>query len=377
MFIVNNLIQVLFAIGGVQGLILAVLLCADKKNNIANKLLGATCFMLALSFLIPFAFHISQSLFFYQLKNWALFLPASFGALNFLYYRHALSDKPLTWHACFYFTPFVLCYLINLNWLTEPSHLMVSQYLDGDLGMPLNVSIALMLMFFQAIAFNAYSAWYIYRVQMMAEDNLAHFDPDIFKWLWTCLLFTFSIWTLKFIAEYSNEVSYSYWADGLIVLFIYSVAIAQWRNPTLFRVIPEKESADTFTDTKAEDKNHKQTGYALDSSTRANLLQLINSHMKDNQPYLNPNLTLNELANAIGISSHHLSEVLNQEAGKNFYNYINQYRVELVIQKLKQDHNSKILDLALASGFSSKSTFNAVFKLFIGQTPTQYKKSMQ
>ena len=99
--------------------------------------------------------------------------------------------------------------------------------------------------------------------------------------------------------------------------------------------------------------------------------------MKEQKPFLNPNLTLNDLASALGISTHHLSEVLNQEAGKNFYNYINQYRIELVIEKLKQQDNNKILDLAFDSGFSSKSTFNAVFKLFVGQTPTQFKKSLQ
>lgn len=374
----DNLIQILFAIGGIQGLILATLLCIDKTSNTPNKLLGITCLLLALCFLIPFAFNATQDTFLYQLKNWVLFVPASFGALNFLYYRHALSDKPLTWHASLYFIPFALCYLINLDWLTDPSHLLVTQYLSGQIDTPLNVNIGITLMFIQAIAFNSYSAWYIYRVQVTAQDNLTNFDPDIFRWLWTCLLFTLSIWSLKFFAEYTNVKAYSNWADALIVLFIYSVAIAQWRNPTLFRVLPSEKRVEELKPNKIDIiQNTKQTAYALDLETRANLLELTNNYMKEQKPFLNPNLTLNDLANALGISTHHLSEVLNQEAGKNFYNYINQYRIELVIEKLKQQGNSKILDLAFDSGFSSKSTFNAVFKLFVGQTPTQFKKSLQ
>ena len=373
----DSVIQILFAIGGIQGIILTALLYFDKTNITANKLLAAICLSLALCFLIPVAFHITQNALLYQLKIWVLFLPASFGALNFLYYRHALSDTPLTWRASIYFIPFILCYVINLNWLTEPSHLMVTEYFNGRLALPLNAQAAIVIMFAQAIAFNIYSAWYVYRVQTMAEQNHAHFDPDIFRWLWTCLLFTLSIWSLKLVAEFTELNTYSRWADALIVLFIYSVAIAQWRNPQLFRVIPAKQNKDDliFSD-NATQQNEKPANQALDSATRANLLKLTNDHMAAEQSYLNPNLTLGELANGVGVSTHHLSEVLNQEAGKNFYNYVNEYRIEYVVNKLKQGDNRKILDLAFEAGFSSKSTFNAVFKLFLGQTPTQFKQSL-
>ncbi len=98
--------------------------------------------------------------------------------------------------------------------------------------------------------------------------------------------------------------------------------------------------------------------------------------MNDEQPYLNNELTLEGLATSVGLSSHHLSEILNQQANKNFYQFVNEYRVNFVCERILNDKNSKILDLAMSAGFSSKSTFNAVFKQFKGVTPSQYRKQL-
>jgi len=82
------------------------------------------------------------------------------------------------------------------------------------------------------------------------------------------------------------------------------------------------------------------------------------------------------LAETVGISTHHLSEVLNQHEGKNFYQFVNEYRINYVCEQLKMDKNIKILDLAMSAGFSSKSTFNAVFKQFTQHTPSQYRQQL-
>jgi len=82
------------------------------------------------------------------------------------------------------------------------------------------------------------------------------------------------------------------------------------------------------------------------------------------------------LSELIGVSTHHLSEALNQHEGKNFYQFINDYRVSYVQKMLAQEQTAKILDLAMTAGFSSKSTFNAVFKQTTGLSPTQYRQTL-
>lgn len=92
--------------------------------------------------------------------------------------------------------------------------------------------------------------------------------------------------------------------------------------------------------------------------------------------YRNPALSMDILAEKSQLSNGYLSQIINQKEGKNFYDFINTYRVAEVKIHLKDskfDHYS-ILGIGLEAGFQSKSTFNAVFKKMTGMTPTQYKK---
>lgn len=92
--------------------------------------------------------------------------------------------------------------------------------------------------------------------------------------------------------------------------------------------------------------------------------------------YRNPALSMDLLAEKSELSNGYLSQIINQKEGKNFYDFINTYRVAEVKAHLvnsKYDHYS-ILGIGLEAGFQSKSTFNAVFKRMTGMTPTQYKK---
>lgn len=108
----------------------------------------------------------------------------------------------------------------------------------------------------------------------------------------------------------------------------------------------------------------------MDPATRAEFFEAVKTQLESERLYLDDKLTLAKLAVATGLSKHHLSEVLNRHAGKNFYKFINNYRVEHVRDRLADGSTQKILDIALEAGFSSKSTFNAIFKQFTGQTPT-------
>jgi AraC-like DNA-binding protein len=94
--------------------------------------------------------------------------------------------------------------------------------------------------------------------------------------------------------------------------------------------------------------------------------------MKKEKPYLNPKLTLNELADSLTISTNHLSQIINQYEQVNFHDFVNKYRVEEFIQKAQSNKNFTLLSHALDSGFNSKSTFNSVFKKFKSVTPSQY-----
>lgn len=95
--------------------------------------------------------------------------------------------------------------------------------------------------------------------------------------------------------------------------------------------------------------------------------------------YLNPELSLKDLANKLNISPLQLSQTINSELGKNFNELINQFRVEAVKEKLLDDTQAhlSILGIAFECGFNSKATFNRTFKNITGFTPSQYVKSQK
>ena len=94
--------------------------------------------------------------------------------------------------------------------------------------------------------------------------------------------------------------------------------------------------------------------------------------------HLNEALNLTEMANSVGITNKKLSELLNQHLNTNFYNLINEYRVEEVKQRLRVPGSDKytLLSIAYDSGFQSKASFNRIFKQKTGHSPAHYRSTL-
>lgn len=114
----------------------------------------------------------------------------------------------------------------------------------------------------------------------------------------------------------------------------------------------------------------------LDEARATRLWTRLEVLMDAEQPFLDPDLDLNQLAERLGVGAQTLSELLNSHGGVKFYDYVNRRRVATA-QRLLRDQaqaGATVLDVALQAGFSSKSTFNKYFKQEVGQTPTEYRQ---
>lgn len=106
-------------------------------------------------------------------------------------------------------------------------------------------------------------------------------------------------------------------------------------------------------------------------------VEKINRKMSEQKHYLDPEITLDSLASELTISAKNLSITLNRHFNKNFYEFINEYRIkEAKIRLRSPEHKNKtITDIYLDIGFNSKSVFNTFFKKTVGLTPSQYRKA--
>jgi AraC-like DNA-binding protein len=123
-------------------------------------------------------------------------------------------------------------------------------------------------------------------------------------------------------------------------------------------------------------KKYQRSG--LKQEDVADFVNKIRKYMVIEKPYLNRELSIYDLADQLKIPRHILSEVINEHMGKNFYNLVNDYRVNEVKERMKREDLQHLTILAIAydSGFNSKSSFNTIFKEKTGKTPSEYLKTL-
>lgn len=139
---------------------------------------------------------------------------------------------------------------------------------------------------------------------------------------------------------------------GLLFFFLFKK-----NRDTIFQDIPEKYAAK-----KIDEKESKF------------LLQQLNALMQEKEIYKEADVKLDNIAKSIHISKHKLSQLLNDNLGKSFASFINDYRIEEAKRLLKENNQFTLEAIGFESGFSSKSSFYATFKKAVGKTPSEFQK---
>lgn len=139
---------------------------------------------------------------------------------------------------------------------------------------------------------------------------------------------------------------------------------------------PATEPAGTADATESAEPGGRYARSGLSPARRAELARRLDDFMREERAFLEGDLTLQSLAARCGVPAHHCSQVLNQELGSSFFDYVNRLRVEEAQRCLRDPayDAQTVLDIGLASGFNSKAAFNASFKRLAGCTPSAYRQ---
>ena len=100
--------------------------------------------------------------------------------------------------------------------------------------------------------------------------------------------------------------------------------------------------------------------------------------MNNKKLYRDPDLSIANLANELSVLPKHLSQVINEFFNKNFFDFINDYRIREAKSQLAESMQTKktVLEILYDTGFNSKSSFNKAFRKSTGITPTEYRKKV-
>jgi AraC-like DNA-binding protein len=178
-----------------------------------------------------------------------------------------------------------------------------------------------------------------------------------------------------------------------VAVFVYAIGYMGLRQPAIFGIQSVTHTAsgsfiippapgDVGESPPAEIQQtavskYKKSGLSKDRADR--ILASLLSFMEEQKPFVRSTLTLQELSDELRISAHNLSEVINTRLGKNFFDFVNGFRVKEVQERLVDPrfNNLTILAIAQDAGFSSKSTFNTIFKKVTETTPSEYRRQFQ
>ena len=181
--------------------------------------------------------------------------------------------------------------------------------------------------------------------------------------MWMVDLTDFVLNNLRLI-DHSESIYLTFLS--LMINFIFAILIfyKALQHPEILAGITEIEKPPKYEQSR------------LTETEKTEYLQKINSYFETQKPYLNPELKITEVAKQLNVSVKYLSQVINESLGKNFYDFINSYRIEEAKRQLINEIDSKktVLEVLYESGFNSKSAFNSAFKKHTGFTPTEFRK---
>lgn len=361
--------EILIYAGIVQGFYSAFVLYHTLYSNPANKYLSVLLVILSFSiihsaYIIPY-FHTSHSTSF-QIKEPFLLLVVP---LIWLYVKKLNEPQFLfkTKHLL-HFLPFLTVMLFSFLYVMHNNGQANNNHFHSH---TLQINIVLYVV---TVAQFAFYLVYILRITRSIKtkalnefSNTENIDPLWIKIFLVTFLVVFAlIIFMMAIAIHSYEAKYF----NLLVMLVFSAAIFVLGYKGLFQksILVEHVSENTIN--TAETTQITSNG-KLDEKLLNNLLE----YMQTQKPFHEPELTLTSMANQLNLGRNQLSELINSRTGGNFYDFVNKYRVEEVKQLIGNPKykDYTLLAIAYEAGFSSKSTFNSIFKKFTGLTPSEYK----
>jgi AraC-like DNA-binding protein len=378
----------IYIIGIVISFFLVLILFSKKNKTQADIILAWWLVFMGIHLTIYYIYYSQEYISFPYLLGIEFPLPLVHGPFLYLY-TITLTEQPV-WgkYKLVHFLPFVIGYLPLLPFLFQSFEYKIAVYQGKGLGYDYIIwpmSIAAIL---SGVGYIILSLRSIRKHQKNIINQFSYTEKINLTWL-RYLIFGISvIWG----AIIFGQDEYIYAFATFFVLYIGYFGIKQvgifthdaietkfeklptTASPSLESSDMELEPVIPIEDVSAEKSKYLKSGLS-DEDAQAIHCRLQEIMQKD-KVYLDPDLTLVELAKRLKLHPNTLSQVINTLEQKNFYDYINHQRIEEFKKRVLEPENQKynLLGLAFQSGFNSKSAFNRNFKKTTGLVPSEYLK---
>lgn len=363
---INVWIMLFFAFA-IQAFVLGILFFLKRKGDrIANSIFGIFLVLFAYNQIFNCAYWSNYQGSFVEHLSFTNYIPwVSYGPLLYIYIKRVLNKSPFTWrdvrHAIplvwifwvfgrFYFLPHstklklieTQNYEAYVNWWPIPRYYMVF--------------VVTLLMFLYVFK--------IYGLYKKEKDTVTEPQRLWIKSLWFCFTGYTLIFSAYFFLIYFDlmTVTNDYMIGYGITFFIGFVTYFSFMQPSIF------SGAISFPFVKYQNNG-------LSPSLALEMKDKLVSLMESDQLFLDNSLTLDVLSDELNLSRHHTSQLINEYFKVNFFEFINNYRIDEAI-KLLEDEQSElnINQIIYTTGFNNRTSFYNAFKKKTGISPKIYRE---
>ncbi|WP_421801315.1 helix-turn-helix domain-containing protein [Flagellimonas sp.] len=353
----------IFLCFGAAGILMTILFAFKKSNDsFSNRILG----LYVLLYSIEIFYNCIKWLGLLNSSPWVHFNLIAFpfwtlyGPLIFIYVRRIVTGKGISTKDVLHLIP-VLLVVITLSpfYMLDTSDKIEILRSTGPLAHTWFPSWGIWLFSLHLFSYAA-----VTYVKFKNAASLGYQQRLWLKWLLGSY-FSFSILFFAFLFLLSFGIvppHYDYFIDLGIVTTVSVTTYFGFMQPDIFRGRPFREILPLA--------KYRKSG--LDKATALDLKSRLDILMQENKLYKEPDLRLDDLSKQLHTSRNHISQVINEEFNKNFFEFVNSYRVEEAIDLLQEEENQKITDILYDVGFNNRSSFYKAFKKSTGYNPSEY-----
>lgn len=391
-----SLIELIFTIVIVLAMIFSLQQFFMKSGNRnANRYLGFYFLLLCVYYTLntPYINHVSL------LKHSSFLLLLAINPLYYFYVKN-LTDESRRYvpKYLFHFIPVIVFFITNISTyllmpVTSDPIAFQQEFHSHDvigriLGLP-SSSLAILTYCLQILIYSILIVVELRKHNRNIKDHFSDISKITLNWIYglvSATIFFTIIDALSFfnIIQPTETISVMYFL--LMIIYVSFLGFFGLRQPGIYKGLKNKVEEIRNLDTTSNENpimeqplddadGLKYANSRLTEEQKNEIFNTLKVLMKDQKPFLNPKITIEDLASLMGVNKKYVSQVINEKTKDNFYMFINRHRVDEAKQMLlnKEFDHLSIEGIGNSVGFNSRSVFNSAFKQLENVTPTQFK----
>lgn len=373
------LLTALYAIVSFQLLLLSVFLFfARKQKQLSNRILAAFFLWLAVNItdgILSYSDFYQQHPAFAHLEDGFIFL---LGPLLFFYTQSVIfREFRFARRDVLHLVPFIVSTVaFQLYYHTRPQEFQ--QFIQQSIArqeLPAGFYFTISFVYLHVVVYIFRALRFVATYRQKIRDQFSDVRKINLDWLAFMLWSITAILTISVVLTFLPAVGLPARTDQALVLPFFALMIftsvifwKAWRQPQLFIGI------ETHATTEA-----KYQSSTLTCDEKDDIAGRLRQCMADQKPFLNPELSIDQLSDLIKTSSRKTSQVINETFGQNYFDFVNTYRIEEAQRIFSNANDSRltVLEVMYQCGFNSKSSFNTLFRAKTGKTPSEYRRSIR